>query len=138
MTEECLCNTGCNNDPDNCDGQKIDERMHRLHDGIADYLAAKDAIKTGLDDWDRIIARKTRILEILGASGEQWDDYHWQLANRFTTAESLREYLQLNDEETDRIAQVASQYRFAISPYYLSLVDPENPDCPVRDRKSVV
>ena len=107
-------------------------RMQTLHDDIADYLAVKDSIKTGFDNWSLIEARKTRIMAMLGADEAQWSDYRWQLANRFMTAESLRSYLNLNDLETARIAEVARKYRFAISPYYLSLVDPNDADCPVR------
>lgn len=119
-------------DLDSSDAGKADERMRRLHDGIADYLAARGRIRTGLDGQELIEARKARIIAMLGADEAQWGDYRWQLDNRFSTAGSLRDYLQLDAAAVERIAQVACRYRFAISPYYLSLLDPDNPDCPIR------
>lgn len=112
------------------------ERMHRLHDDIADYLAARTEIPTGFDNWPAIRKRQLKIMHMLGADDSDWNDYRWQLANRFTTAGSLRDYLSLNDIEAAQIAEVARHYRFAVSPYYLSLIDPDNPDCPIR-RQSV-
>ena len=112
--------------------QRTAARMLRLHDDIADYLEARAEIPTGFDNWDKIRERQFRIMELLGASESDWADYRWQLANRFMTADSLRDYLKLDDLETARIAEVGRQYRFAISPYYLSLVDPDDLACPVR------
>lgn len=116
--------------------QKVAEHMARLHDDIADYLAVKDQIRTGFDCADQIKARQARILSLLGASEEQWQDYRWQLANRFKTAESLGKILPLTDLELAQINIVSSKYRFAISPYYLSLIDPDDPADPIR-RQSV-
>jgi len=112
--------------------QRTTDRMQRLHDDIADYLGVRAEIPTGFDQWDKIRDRQFKIMKMLGASEADWADYRWQLANRFMTADSLRDYLELDDLETARIAEVARQYRFAISPYYLSLVDPDNAACPVR------
>lgn len=111
-----------------------EERMNRLEHEIADYLSVKDMIPTGFDAdaAARIQAQKRKILAHLGADETQWRDYRWQLANRFTTADSLRAILPLAEHEIADIEEVASRYRFAISPYYLSLVDPDNPGCPIR------
>lgn len=108
------------------------ERMQRLHDDIQDYLDVKDQISTGFDNWPAIKERQAQIMSQLGASESQWADYRWQLANRFTTAESLRPFLQLDDKAMSDIQQVSGHFRFAVSPYYLSLIDPENPACPIR------
>lgn len=112
--------------------QRTAARMERLHDDIADYLDTRDDISTGFDNWEKIRQRQDRIMKLLGADTADWADYRWQLANRFMTAESLRAYLHLNDLDTARIADVACKYRFAVSPYYLSLIDPDDPHCPVR------
>jgi glutamate 2,3-aminomutase len=116
--------------------QIIDEKMARLEDDIADYLAYAGRIPTGFDQADRIQAQKRRILRTLNASESDWQDYRWQLANRFRDAGLLGEILGLRADEMDDVTEVGRQYRFAVSPYYLSLADPGNPDCPVR-RQSV-
>jgi lysine 2,3-aminomutase len=40
--------------------------------------------------------------------------------------------LGLDASAQDEIKTVAARYRLAISPYYLSLIDPDNPNCPIR------
>lgn len=112
--------------------QFIEDRMERLHEDIADYTAVKDSVKTGFDMNERNSAQKAKILAELNATEEQWQDYHWQLKNRYTSGESLQDILKLDQEELEQINEVASQYRFAISPYYLSLIDPDNKNCPIR------
>lgn len=111
--------------------QSIEEHMNRLNNSIADYLAVKDQILTGFDQESKIQSQKNRIKSLFGATEEQWQDYHWQMANRITDASTLSKILPLDKEEIDEIDIVSSKYRFAISPYYLSLIDPENRDCPI-------
>lgn len=63
---------------------------------------------------------------------ESWQDWRWQFRNRITTIEELSSYLPLSSDEQDRLRLVCTTYPFAITPYYLSLIDPANPDDPVR------
>jgi lysine 2,3-aminomutase len=67
-------------------------------------------------------------------SREQWDDWHWQLNNRITTVEKLCQVIRLTDEEKKVISQSLHTLRMAITPYYASLMDPEDPRCPIRQR----
>ena len=110
----------------------LEARMHRLHEDIADYTAVKDSIRTGFEDEARIRERRERIMAALGATEKDWQDYRWQLANRITTADELQRHLTLTTEAARQVETVAEKYRFAISPYYLSLIDPDNPHCPIR------
>ncbi|MCA9716292.1 MAG: KamA family radical SAM protein [Myxococcales bacterium] len=61
---------------------------------------------------------------------EQWSDWRWQLRNRVTTAAELETLVELTDEERRGIAGRVRAFPFAVTPYYLSLV--QGPDCPVR------
>lgn len=61
---------------------------------------------------------------------EDWNDWRWQVKNRITTLEELKNYITLNKEEDD--VQILQEYRMAITPYYLSLIDPEDPYDPIR------
>ncbi|MDD2210758.1 MAG: lysine 2,3-aminomutase [Candidatus Cloacimonetes bacterium] len=66
------------------------------------------------------------------ATQEQWNDWHWQLKNRITTAVELRKYITLLPEEEALFAKQEFSFRMAITPYYLSLIDHNNPNDPVR------
>ncbi|MBR2051684.1 MAG: lysine 2,3-aminomutase, partial [Bacteroidales bacterium] len=63
---------------------------------------------------------------------EQWNDWKWQVKNRIETLDQLKQYVQLTPEEEDGVRSVLSTLRMAITPYYLSLIDPNNPKDPVR------
>ena len=62
----------------------------------------------------------------------QWNDWKWQQANRITTATELARFIEISPQEFKAIGGAGERFRFAITPYYASLMDPENPDCPVR------
>ncbi|MEG6615671.1 glutamate 2,3-aminomutase [Peptococcaceae bacterium 1198_IL3148] len=97
-------------------------RAEELRLKILDYLKEKDTIKTGFDLQDQIQQRKQLILEVLGASEEQWNDWKWQMANRIRDVETLAKIFNINKQDRDNIEQVGAKYRWAISPYYLSLL----------------
>jgi len=61
-----------------------------------------------------------------------WNDWHWQVRNRIETLEELKKYVVLTDEEENGVKESLKTLRMAITPYYLSLIDAENPHCPVR------
>src|SRR3972149_987984 len=67
-----------------------------------------------------------------GISGKEWNDWRWQLRHRITTYERLREILNLTPEEVDGIKQSKGRLALAVTPYFASLMDPVNPNCPVR------
>ncbi len=62
---------------------------------------------------------------------KDWQDWRWQFRNRITTVEQLARYIPLSDEEQARIRLVTEVYPFAITPYYLSLIDAGDPEDPV-------
>ena len=63
---------------------------------------------------------------------EEWKDWHWQVRNRIQSVESLKEYADLSKEEINQIQKVLGKFRMAITPYYFTLIDLDNPDCPMR------
>lgn len=63
---------------------------------------------------------------------EQWNDWKWQVKNRIETLDDLKKYVTLTPEEEEGVKKTLQTLRMAITPYYASLIDPTNPDCPVR------
>jgi lysine 2,3-aminomutase len=74
------------------------------------------------------------MLEVMKATPEQWNDWHWQMRHRITSAEILRQFIQLSPEEEKGIEWASSQRSLplAVPPYFVSLMDPKDPDCPIR------
>ena len=78
------------------------------------------------------LKRKQEILDILEAKEENWNDWHWQLRNRVKNVENLCRFFKLTENEIEGIKSVSEVYRWAISPYYMSLIDPNDKFDPIR------
>ena len=62
----------------------------------------------------------------------QWNDWHWQVENRIETLEDLKKHMTLTPEEEEGIKATLGKLRMAITPYYLSLIDLDDPHDPIR------
>ena len=65
-------------------------------------------------------------------SDADWNDWHWQVRNRIETLDQLKKYIKLTPEEEEGVRESLKTIRMAITPYYLSLIDPNDPNDPVR------
>ena len=73
--------------------------------------------------------RKEMFPEVTDA---QWNDWRWQVENRIETLEDLKKYIKLTPAEEEGVKQTLKTLRMAITPYYLSLINPDDPNDPVR------
>src|SRR5574340_1849073 len=62
---------------------------------------------------------------------EQWSDWHWQMRNRVTTLEQLRELIHLTPDE-EQAVRLKPELKMAITPHFAALMDPDDPNCPIR------
>jgi glutamate 2,3-aminomutase len=107
------------------------ERAKRQVGLIADYLKARNTIPTGTGLSARTAEHKKHILKILKGSAEDWDDYRWHLKNAISEIDTLSKIIELSEQEIAGIEKTASRYRWQISPYYASLMDRKDRDCPI-------
>ncbi|MGO8898084.1 MAG: arginine 2,3-aminomutase [Isosphaeraceae bacterium] len=63
---------------------------------------------------------------------ELWDDWRWQMQNRIRSLDALRRWIRVTDQEERAIQDLEGFYRWSITPYYASLMDPIDPGCPIR------
>ncbi|MDI6600362.1 MAG: lysine 2,3-aminomutase [Thermoanaerobacteraceae bacterium] len=63
---------------------------------------------------------------------EEWNDWHWQVRNRITTLDELKHVVNLTPEEEEGIKDTLKTLRMAITPYYATLIDPDDPADPIR------
>lgn len=61
-----------------------------------------------------------------------WEDWRWQFRNRVKDLEGIKRFIHLTPEEEAGIRWAKGRFPMAVTPYFLSLIDPENPDCPIR------
>ncbi len=67
-----------------------------------------------------------------GVSEREWNDWRWQLRHRVTQLEHLKEILELTPEEIEGIQRSKGRLALAVTPYFVSLMDPVNSNCPIR------
>lgn len=69
----------------------------------------------------------------LPAHGAARGSWQWQLQNAVRTAEQLARAVRLTASEMEAAKRAESQgFPISVTPHYLSLIDPEDPDCPLR------
>ena len=106
--------------------EKSLERAAELKSRITDYLEVRDQIPTGLALEGEIQKRQEKIKAFFQATDTQWNDWHWQIKHRIADTETLAHFLPISEEDRKTIDEVGATYRWGISPYYLSLIDPDN------------
>lgn len=63
---------------------------------------------------------------------EQWNDWKWQVRHRVETLDELKNIIHLTTEEETGISNCLGTFRMAITPYYLSLINLDDPNDPIR------
>ncbi|MCS7082492.1 MAG: KamA family radical SAM protein [Bacteroidetes bacterium] len=71
-------------------------------------------------------------MEPIGADHPQWRDWRWQMQHRIRTEAELARYIRLTEEERQALERTRAHFQWGITPYYAALMDPEDPQCPVR------
>lgn len=67
-----------------------------------------------------------------GVPDVQWSDWTWQMRNRIRDVGALAHWIDPTDDERRAIEALADRFHFVITPYYAGLMDPGDPECPIR------
>jgi len=65
-------------------------------------------------------------------SPEDWYDRKWQLKNLVRDLDTLSKVVKLTDDERHDISEAIKHSKFQATPYYLSLIDNQNFECPIK------
>jgi len=64
---------------------------------------------------------------------EKWNDWRWQLSHRLNTVEEIEKVIPLTESERKAL-QASNLFRVDVTPYFISLIDPDDPNDPVRQQ----
>jgi lysine 2,3-aminomutase len=106
-------------------------RAEELKRKIEPYLDKSKEIPSGLALTEFYSFQKEKILRYFNATEKDWHNWRWQMKNRITSVNTLNEIFPLTEEQKQEIAKVGHIYRWAVSPYYLSLMDFQTPNDPI-------
>ncbi len=65
-------------------------------------------------------------------SDQEWEDWHWQIKNRVHTLDTISKILVLTPQEEEGIKKSNVRLSMAITPYWVTLMDEADPECPIR------
>lgn len=66
------------------------------------------------------------------SSDKDWNNWIWQQQKRIKSMDVLEKVILVTDEERQAFAGSHEQFNMGITPYYASLIDPNDPNCPIR------
>jgi len=72
-----------------------------------------------------------RALFYQNISDKDWNDWRWQLSHRLNALEDFEPILKLSESEKKALSQ-KGLFRVEITPYFVSLIDPDDPYDPIR------
>lgn len=75
--------------------------------------------------------QSNKIRNYFNVSDNDWNSWKWQLQNQIKTAEKLKEIFDITQREFEQLVKVSEKFRFAITPYYLSLIQNFNKSDPI-------
>jgi lysine 2,3-aminomutase len=63
---------------------------------------------------------------------KDWNNWIWQQQKRIKSLEQLEKVINVTPEERQAFAQSHEMFNMGITPYYASLMDKDDPNCPIR------
>jgi lysine 2,3-aminomutase len=111
---------------------RTDDASREIELCDAGFREISEEIPSGLKLGEEHELAKGRILDVLNGTEEQWRDHRWQLSNLITDLDTLKGIVNLSRDEYLEIEKVGRHYRWSVSPYYASLMDRDDPGCPIR------
>ena len=66
-----------------------------------------------------------------GVAPEAWQDWRWQLSHRLNTIDDFAQVLRLTPDEIEGLS-APGLVRVDVTPYFASLMDADDPNCPIR------
>jgi lysine 2,3-aminomutase len=63
---------------------------------------------------------------------KDWNNWIWQQQKRIKSMDVLEKVINVTEEERNAFAGSHEQFNMGITPYYASLIDPNDPNCPIR------
>jgi len=74
-----------------------------------------------------------RVIKLFpGATLADWEDWRWQIRNRFRTFDQISKLMKLSPEEERGVKGAGDKLTMSIPPYFAALIDTKDAGCPIR------
>ncbi|MCJ8345989.1 lysine 2,3-aminomutase, partial [bacterium] len=62
---------------------------------------------------------------------EDWNNWMWQQSKRVKTIQACEKVINLSEGEVRAFKESSDKFNVGITPYYASLMDKDDPNCPI-------
>jgi lysine 2,3-aminomutase len=100
------------------------------HEKPPQWAPENEAAEAPLSDEPPQRRGSRRAPQWAGVPDAQWNDWRWQMSHRLNSYEELSQIINLTDAEAAGCRH--HHFRVDITPYFASLIDPDDPNCPIR------
>jgi lysine 2,3-aminomutase len=121
--------TGAEGDHGTMDATEIKAAVAARAADETPFVNRRDPARALGPDGKPAVSRRAPIWE--DVPDEKWNDWRWQLSNRMNTLAELETVLNLTDDEREGLS-APDKFRVDITPYFVSLIDPDDPADPIR------
>jgi lysine 2,3-aminomutase len=111
------------------DSQAHERAVELAHLGDKPFVNLRDPAQALGPDGKPAVSRRAPIWA--DVTDEKWNDWRWQLSNRVNTVDEIGRILNLTDDEKAGLSS-PDKFRVDITPYFISLIDPNDPNDPIR------
>ena len=66
------------------------------------------------------------------STDKDWNNWIWQQQKRIKSMDQLEKVIHVTEEERNAFAESHEMFNMGITPYYASLIDKDDPNCPIR------
>ncbi|HNV24474.1 MAG TPA: hypothetical protein PKH98_06260, partial [Candidatus Omnitrophota bacterium] len=81
----------------------------------------------------KLTAEENRVISFFkDATPFDWEDWQWQIQNTIRSKDIIEKLVDLTDDEIQGIDGCGKKLSMAITPYFASLIDSKDPNCPIR------
>lgn len=63
-----------------------------------------------------------------------WNDWKWQFKSRITSLDGLKRFVSIEPAEFSRLKKVENELHISATPYYLSLINPDDENDPIKSQ----
>ncbi len=119
---------------DNCSNSDSEEPPGKrsISDDLEEEPPSRHSVHSDLKKDPSSQVATTRYRFFGDIADSLWNDWKWQFRNRITRVQQLAQLIPLSTEEQTQLKLVTMRYPLSVTPYYLSLINPDDPDDPIR------
>ena len=125
-SEKCCLENRSNSDSEEPPGKRS------ISDDLEEEPPSRQSLSEVLEEKPSGKIATTRYRFFGDVPDSVWNDWKWQFRNRITRLEQLAKFIPLSAEEIAQLKLVIMRYPLSVTPYYLSLINPDDPDDPIR------